>query len=145
MQPSLHSFQPTYHLDVHLQPDENIFEFVQRRFALHHGARIQTLLPWQCTLSDEQGTLLASAGLNPASTGPLFLEHYLESPVEQQLACALQQPVLRDDILEVGNLAALDGHARLLILALIQYLVEQRYRYVVFTATDQVRGLFHSL
>ena len=64
MQPSLHSFQPTYHLDVHLQPDENIFEFVQRRFALHHGARIQTLLPWQCTLSDEQGTLLASAGLN---------------------------------------------------------------------------------
>ncbi len=88
MQPSIHSFQPTYHLDVHLQPDENIFEFVQRRFALHHGARIQTLLPWQCTLSDEQGTLLASAGLNPASTGPLFLEHYLESPVEQQLACS---------------------------------------------------------
>ena len=145
MQPGLHSFQPSYHLDVHLQPDENIFEFVQHRFALHHGARIQQLLPWQCTLSDEQGTLLASAGLNPASAGPLFLEHYLESPVEQQLACALQQPVLRDDILEVGNLAALDGRARLLILALIQYLVEQRYRYVVFTATDQVRGLFHSL
>lgn len=45
--------------------------------------------------------------------------------MEQQLACVLQQPVLRDDILEVGNLAALDGHARLLILALIQYLVEQ--------------------
>ena len=70
MQPGLHSFQPSYHLDVHLQPDENIFEFVQHRFALHHGARIQQLLPWQCTLSDEQGTLLASAGLNPASAGP---------------------------------------------------------------------------
>ena len=149
MQPSLHSFhpsvQPSYRLDVHLQPDERILEFVQQRFALHHDARIEQLLPWQCTLSDEQGTLLASAGFKPASAGPLFLEHYLESPVEQQLASALQQPVLRDDILEVGNLAALDGHGRLLILALVQYLVEQRYRYVAFTATDQVRALFCSL
>ena len=33
----------------------------------------------------------------------------------------------------------------LLILALVQYLVEQRYRYVAFTATDQVRALFRSL
>ena len=149
MQPSLHSFhpsvQPSYRLDVHLQPDERILEFVQQRFALHHDARIEQLLPWQCTLSDEQGTLLASAGFKPASDGPLFLEHYLETPVEQQLASALQQPVLRDDILEVGNLAALDGHGRLLILALVQYLVEQRYRYVAFTATDQVRALFRSL
>ena len=149
MQPSLHSFhpsvQPSYRLDVHLQPDERILEFVQQRFALHHDARIEQLLPWQCTLSDEQGTLLASAGFKPASAGPLFLEHYLESPVGQQLASALQQPVLRDDILEVGNLAALDGHGRLLILALVQYLVEQRYRYVAFTATDQVRALFRSL
>ena len=149
MQPSLHSFhpsvQPSYRLDVHLQPDERILEFVQQRFALHHDARIEQLLPWQCTLSDEQGTLLACAGFKPASDGPLFLEHYLETPVEQQLASALQQPVLRDDILEVGNLAALDGHGRLLILALVQYLVEQRYRYVAFTATDQVRALFRSL
>ena len=149
MQPSLHSFhpsvQPSYRLDVHLQPDERILEFVQQRFALHHDARIEQLLPWQCTLSDEQGTLLACAGFIPASDGPLFLEHYLETPVEQQLASALQQPVLRDDILEVGNLAALDGHGRLLILALVQYLVEQRYRYVAFTATDQVRALFRSL
>ena len=149
MQPSLHSFhpsvQPSYRLDVHLQPDERILEFVQQRFALHHDARIEQLLPWQCTLSDEQGTLLASAGFKPASDGPLFFEHYLETPVEQQLASALQQPVLRDDILEVGNLAALDGHGRLLILALVQYLVEQRYRYVAFTATDQVRALFRSL
>ena len=149
MQPSLHSFhpsvQPSYRLDVHLQPDERILEFVQQRFALHHDARIEQLLPWQCTLSDEQGTLLASAGFKPASDGPLFLEHYLETPVEQQLASALQQPDQRDDILEVGNLAALDGHGRLLILALVQYLVEQRYRYVAFTATDQVRALFRSL
>ena len=149
MQPSLPSFhpsvQPSYRVDAHLQPDERILEFVQQRFALHHDARIEQLLPWQCTLSDEQGTLLASAGFKPASDGPLFLEHYLETPVEQQLASALQQPVLRDDILEVGNLAALDGHGRLLILALVQYLVEQRYRYVAFTATDQVRALFRSL
>ncbi len=50
MQPSLHSFHPsdhpTYHLDVHLQPDARILEFVQQRFALHHDARIEQLLPW---------------------------------------------------------------------------------------------------
>jgi hypothetical protein len=139
-----HSPAP-YHLDLHLEPDENTLSFVRQRFAHHHGAVIQTLLPWQCILRDEQGKQLASAGLNPAAAGPLFLEHYLSSPVEQQLASGLQHPVVRDDILEVGNLAAWDGHARLLILSLIRYLAEQRYRYVVFTATDQVRALFRAL
>ena len=145
MQLATQSSVPPYHLDLHLAPDDATLRFVRQRFARHHGANIQQLLPWQCTLRDEQGQLLASAGLNPAGSGPLFLEHYLESPVEQQLAARLQQPVVRDDILEVGNLAAWDGHARLLILALIQYLAEQRYRYVVFTATDQVRALFRAL
>ena len=48
----------------------------------------------------------------------------------------------RHEILEIGNLAAEKGRARWLVLSLIRYLAEQRFRYVVFTATDQVQQLF---
>ena len=130
------------HLSVHMVPPVDIQEFVCQRFAQEHGARVAQLLPWQCGLRDAQGQLLASVGLRSAATGPLFLECYLSAPVEQQLAARLQQPVARHEILEIGNLAAEKGCARWLVLSLIRYLAEQRFRYVVFTATDQVQHLF---
>ena len=136
-------FEPArLHLSVHMTPPADIQRFVCQRFAQEHGAQVAQLLPWQCGLRDGDGRLLASAGLRSAASGPLFLEYYLSAPVEQQLAARLQQPVARHEILEIGNLAAEKGRARWLVLSLIRYLAEQRFRYVVFTATDQVQQLF---
>lgn len=136
---------PGTRLQLSLVQHDEIFDFVRQRFSEQHAAMIQQLMPWQCCLRGASGEILASAGMNPAFVGPLFLEHYLTVPVEQQLAARLQQPVARDEILEIGNLAASPGQGRWLVLALTAYLATQGYRYVVFTATDQVRALFHAL
>lgn len=145
MQAASYRVQSQNRLQLCLEQQDEILQFVRQRFSEQHGARIQQLLPWQCVMRDESGAIQASAGMNPAAAGPLFLEHYLTLPVEQQLAARLQQPVARHEILEIGNLAASRGQGRWLVMALTAYLATQGYRYVVFTATDQVRALFHAL
>lgn len=134
-----------YHLSLRGGGDGELFGFVRQQFARHHGAQIDTLMPWQCALHDGKDQLVASVGLRSAASGPLFLEHYLPQPVEQQLAQVLQRPVARDEILEVGNLAATSGHARLLFMAMANYLSGERFRYVVFTATDRVQEIVAQL
>lgn len=134
-----------YQLTLHTEPGAELLAFVRQQFSRHHAASIDSLMPWQCSLRDGKQALVASVGLRSAAFGPLFLEHYLEAPIEQQLAQALQQPVARDEILEVGNLAATSGHARLLFLSMARYLASQRFRYVVFTATDKVQEIIQQL
>lgn len=150
MEPALHFAPPTVQQLAQLRfslqrPDETLTQFVADRFCAVHGARVGTLMPWQAVLRRANGQLLASVGLRLAGQGPLFLEQYLDYPIEQQLAAQLQQPVDRAAILELGNLASRGGMARLLILIMVSYLNQQQFRYVTFTATFQVQRLFQQL
>ncbi|GAA4492354.1 thermostable hemolysin [Pseudaeromonas paramecii] len=150
MEPALHFAPPTaqqlaqLHFSLH-RPDAELTQFVAERFSAVHGARVGALMPWQAVLRRADGPLLASVGLRLAGHEPLFLEQYLDYPIEQQLAAQLQQPVDRAAILELGNLASRGGMARLLILIMVTYLNQQQFRYVTFTATQQVQGLFNQL
>lgn len=145
MQPARSNPVSPYQLALRGGDDGELLGFVRQQFARHHGAQIDTLLPWQCALLNGKAQLVASVGLRSAVAGPLFLEHYLPQPVEQQLAQVLQRPVARHEILEVGNLAATSGHARLLFMAMANYLAGERFRYVVFTATDRVQEIVAQL
>ncbi|WP_409422845.1 thermostable hemolysin [Pseudaeromonas sp. ZJS20] len=150
MEPALLSAQPSRQQLAQLQfalqrPDAALTQFVAERFAAVHGARVDALMPWQAVLRRADGQLLASVGLRLAGREPLFLEQYLDYPIEQQLAAQLQLPVDRAAILELGNLASCGGMARLLILLMVRYLNQQQFRYVSFTATTQVQGLFEQL
>lgn len=49
---------------------------------------------------------LAALGYRRASEGPVFLESYLEEPVEVAVASAFGRPVARSAIVEIGNFAA---------------------------------------
>lgn len=144
--PVAHASLPLAQLQFSLQrPDTDLTQFVAERFASVHGARVSALMPWQAVLRRRDGQLLASVGLRLAGREPLFLEQYLDGPIEQQLATQLQQPVDRSAILELGNLASRGGMARLLIMLMVRYLNQQQFRYVTFTATTQVQGLFDQL
>ena len=145
MQPARQNPVSPYQLCLRDGGDSELLGFVRQQFARHHGAQIDSLMPWQCALRDGKDQLVASVGLRSAAVGPLFLEHYLPQPVEQQLAQVLQRPVARDEILEVGNPAAASGHARLLFVAMANYLSGERFRYVVFTATDRVQEIVTQL
>lgn len=120
--------------------------FIARRFADTHGARVRHFLPCLAGLRDAGGAVRGAAGLRAAQADRLFLERYLERPVETALGERLGQPVPREAIVEVGNLAA-EGSvsARLLIVALTDLLVGHGFRWVVFTGTPGLLNSFGRL
>jgi hypothetical protein len=74
------------------------------------------------------------------------LEQYLDRPVEQLLAAKICSPVVRDGIVEVGNLAVSGaGGGRWLITALTAYLYASHEKWVVFTAGPVLCNAFSRL
>lgn len=112
--------------------------FIGGVYAERYGARVRAFAPLLVARYDEQA-LVAAAGYRPAATGPLFLERYLDAPVEQLLGAAAS----RSGIVEVGHLVARRaGEGRRLILQLGPLLAAQGYRWVVSTLTEELRWLF---
>lgn len=125
---------------------EALAQFIRDCFAKAHGARIEHFMPRLLSLRNRQGTLIAAFGLRTASSGPLFLEHYLDAPVEELLAARSGRPVERRDVIEVGNLSATDaGAIRFLMVAVTMLLHRAGYRWIVFTGTNVVRNGLHRI
>jgi len=128
-------------------PQRRAFEdFIAARFARAYGARLTHFLPHLLGVKDGLGRWQAAAGYAAAGAQPLFLEQYLDQPVEQALAAAIGAPIARGSVVEVGNLAANNaGMARALIPQLARHLHRMGYRWVAFTATRALRNSFHRL
>ena len=121
-------------------------QFIAGAFLDKHGARVREFLPELVGLQNRAGDLRAVAGYRPAGSGPLFLEQYLGTPVQQALAEHVGAPVSRDRIVEVGNLAGGNcRQARHLVSLLPRFLLERGYTWVVFTATGVVRDILASV
>jgi hypothetical protein len=127
-------------------PRAELERFIAERFRKMHGAHLSHFCANLLGLRDERGAWRAAAGYTPAAGERLFLEQYLDRPIEEALARAAGTDVARAEIVEVGNLAAVPpGFARIFIPALGRYLIERKYRWVAFTATRQVRNLLERL
>lgn len=127
---------------------QHLESFIGERFAEHYGARIRHFMPCLLGLYDGQRQLQAALGVRCGQQGALFLEHYLDAPVEQCIAelAGCSQVPSRGQIAEVGNLASLGaGHARLLIVALSDLLAEAGFRWVAFTGTPLLINSFQRL
>lgn len=121
-------------------------EFIAARFSRAFGARVKHFLPSLLGVRDRQSRLQAACGYGEAIAGDLFLEQYLDQPVEVALTAALGRPVPRSRIIEVGNLAAVSaGLARELIPLLARHLHRRGYQWVTFTATRELRNSFRRL
>lgn len=119
-------------------------EFIRRVYDERYGARVRQFAPVLVSLrdaADPDAPVLAAAGYRVA-TQPLFLEHYLDVPIEHALAVDAARPP-RERIVEVGHLAAVRaGEGRRLILRLAQHLVGLQVEWVVSTLTEELRHLF---
>ncbi len=114
---------------------------IAERFDDCYNARLSQFLPELLSLSME-GDLSAVVGIRPASRNGLFLEKYLDSPVEQAISRAYRTPVDRDEIVEIGNLAAaVPGASYALFAVLARVLYQAGFRWVVCTATLQVEAM----
>ena len=90
--------------------------------------------------------MIAAAGWRGGNQKPLFLERYLDEPVEQLLERLSGQRLVRERLVEVGHLASeKPGGSLHVILALAQHLARSGYEWVVFTATSELVRIFTRL
>ena len=130
------------HLDAQGSEIERFIRIIFRRV---YGAKISHFLPYLLSMK-QKGKTLAALGIRRAGDGRLFLESYVDQPIENVLAANLARPIDRERVVEVGNLvSAHGGGARALIVTLAAYLSGARYDWAVFTATAQVRNNFAKL
>ncbi len=125
--------------------------FIHQRFAESHNANISHFMPYLLRIrEDGSGAWRAVAGLRPAATSrgnqPLFLERYLDQPVEQTIFRTTDSAVDRQKIVEIGNLAETSpGGGRHAIIALTGFLAGYGFHWVVFTAIPRLANAFPRL
>ena len=128
------------------RPDRSEVEaFLEAAYGHAFGGVIRNHFPYLVSLRDAQGAIQAAVGFRFADSGALYLEQYLDHPVEQALGIHFGV-VGRSQIAEVGNLAAREPAASLrLFLALARRLHIWGATHVVATATLQLRRTFSRL
>jgi len=116
--------------------------FIRNGFESAYGCRLAQLMPELMVL--RHGAKIAAAcGLRSASADRLFLEVYLDEPIESVLSAAAHVALARTDVTEVGNLViARPGYARSLITQLAAYLQARGDQWVVFSAVPALRNNF---
>lgn len=127
-------------------PDRPAVErFIHVLFRRSYGADIQSFYP-QLLAFSARAQLRAAVGYRCGHGQPLFAEQYLDAPAEQAIRAVCGEPVERQRIVEVGNLAlASPGQARWLIAAVTLYLHAAGYRWVLFTAVRPLINAFQRL
>nr|WP_314525982.1 thermostable hemolysin [uncultured Pseudomonas sp.] len=129
------------------EPLRPVFEaFIQQRFRKAHGADIRQFMPQLFGMNNPSGELSAVAGVRLASSDSLFLERYLDEPIDPLISAAAACAVDRRGIVEVGNLAASDtGSARMSIIAITYLLAMGGLEWVAFTGNIGLVNSFHRL
>lgn len=134
--------------------------FVAVRFAEAHGAQVPAFMPALIGLKDWRGELRSALGYRNAGEQHLFLERYLDEPVEMAIRRALlrdrssphaatadaamrcEPPAQRSSIAEIGHLSGRGCRASIYLLAqLPRYLLGRGYRWIAFTGTQRVREI----
>jgi hypothetical protein len=84
----------------------------------------------------------AALGYRRAGTEPLFLEQYLDQPIEQAVSAVLGRRVGRDRIIEIGNLAADDAWSMIALWGEAANDLGGSNEVVVATLTASLRRMF---
>jgi hypothetical protein len=125
---------------------QELEDFVREVFKRVHGAEVKYFMPQLMSLRDSKGNLLAVCGLRHASEGRLFLETYLDEPIEAVLSKHIGKRVAREDIVEVGNLAVAEpANIRSLLASVSLYLHGTAKQWAVFTGIPAIRNSLSKL
>ena len=120
--------------------------FIAEVYLQRYGARIVHFARDLIGFEDEAGQWLAAVGYTPAVDAPLFVQQYLDVPVEEAIAAHVGVPVTRAQVVEAGNLAAVSpGAARDTIAYLAAVLNRMQLGWVVLTCTRTLLNSFFRL
>jgi len=130
-------------LDARHPERAGLEHFIADTYANAYGAHVTHFAQTLVGIKHPAGGWAAGVGYTFGEHDEaLFLEHYLDRPIEAEIGARLGVPVDRAQVVEVGNLAAgSPGAARRLIRAMTALLHRRGRTWVAFTAT---RALFNS-
>lgn len=115
--------------------------FIADAFLRHYDARISSFMPELVTLKRNE-RMEAASGYRAAADGPLFLEQYLNYPIETCISDMAGRDVSRNGIIEVGQMAANQpGAGTSLMLRLARFLASEGNDWMAFTATAELRDI----
>lgn len=124
----------------------NVESFIRRQFRLKHDAEIKYFMPYLLSLENSNRTVFSAAGFRPACDERLFLEKYLDEPVESLLSRQFGLDIHRSSVIEVGNLASdCPGSSRMMIMAMTCLFNQQGFDWVVMTGTNELLNIFTNL
>lgn len=109
--------------------------FIQAVFNITYGANVTEFMPTLVALRDNNGVLMAAFGMRYASDELLFLERYIDVPIEELMTAKLGKTIHRQQITCIGNLAVSNPrNAGVLIAHVIQYSLDIGIEWCVATA-----------
>lgn len=120
--------------------------FISDAYLRAYGAHVHAFAQHLVGLRRPDGAWAAGVGFSLAGNRRLYVEQYLDRPVEMEISEALKLRADRERVVEVGNLAATGpGAARCLILRMASLLHGMGCAWVVFTATQSLLNSFSRL
>ena len=124
---------------------QRVEQFIRSRFEQAFGSRVHAFMPRLFSLQDSEGSIRAALGLRSAIR-PLFLEQYLDAPIEMAIAAHTGIACPREAVVEVGHLSGTyPGAVRRMIGLLTQRLHDEGVRWVAFTGTPSLRNAFRRM
>ena len=128
-------------------PDRGGLEgFIADVYARAYGAEVRHFARTLVGLRRADGQWRAAVGYTLAGPEPLFLEQYLDQPIQSALTERVGVSVRREEIVEAGNLAAAGaGDARQIIARMTVLLHRLGRSWVVLTLTKALLNSFARL
>jgi len=124
---------------------QEVADYIAEKYKLVHEAQLNEFLPILVQMTRDEAPL-AAFGLQPGHYRPLFLEQYLDKPIEQHVAQVVNHPIDRCNLIEIGNLVITsNSYGPLLLVILASSLARAGYEWMVFTATKQVSRLVRGM
>jgi hypothetical protein len=123
--------------------------YISEKFQTVYGASVSHFLPALIELQCDN-IRSAACGFKDANSGKLYLENYLDIPIEQAISQATnsqtKRPIHRSNILEIGNLVSTwKGSSQMLFLFITVFAHNLGYEWVAFTATNEVKRLLDKM
>lgn len=114
---------------------QEVEAFIAEVFYRAYGAKVKKFMPKLIALRDEKHHLMAAFGMREAKVSSLFLEQYVDDPIEDVIEKTLGLTIQRADITEIGNLAVANPrNAGILISHVIEHSINAGVQLCVATA-----------
>lgn len=136
----------THDIEAHSVPEDSPYRhevesFIALIFKQQYGAIITEFMPELVALRDNEGKLMAAFGLRQAAKEPLFLEQYIDEPIEDLISKKLNKHITRDAITCIGNLAVANPrNASVLIAHVIQHSLDIGIQWCVATVHHSLQN-----